>query len=167
MIHDQSYAVFSEHSPANKPMQPGMNTRIFTNIDAHAGHAIALDRTTGVITLAPGTYHINGFSTTVYYSKDDPDEMISTRNPANGGYCRVWNMKETTDLRNNAKAIVVGSASTSNMIPSLFETYFTTQEKAEIIVEHQAGSKVEGVYLRVFTMDSPWHVFARIAIRRM
>jgi hypothetical protein len=167
MNSHQSYAVFSEHSPENKPMQAGMNTRVFTNIDAIEGDAIRLDPRTGVITLVPGTYHISGFSSTVYYAETDPPEMISTRDPANGGYCRVWNMKETTDLRDNAKAIVVGSASTANAVPSLFETYFTTDEKAEIILEHQSGSNVADVYLRVFTMDSPWHVFARIAIRRL
>ncbi len=161
-----AYAVFAEHSPVSKRMQPGMNTRVFNKVEVNVGDAIRLDERTGVITLAPGTYHITGFSATVYYTGKEPPEMISTRDPANGGYCRLWDRKET-DLRNNGRAIVVGSASTANAVPSLVEAYFTTAEPAEIIMEHQSGSSVKDVYLQVHTMNSPWHVFARICIRRL
>ncbi len=37
-MHD--YAVFTEFSPASKPMVPGWNRRIFTDTDARKGDAI-------------------------------------------------------------------------------------------------------------------------------
>src|SRR4051812_34050737 len=113
MTQAHAYAVFAEHSPTSKPMQPGMNTRVFNRTEVTVGDAIRLDENTGVITLAPGTSHITGFSATVYYTGTEPPEMISNRDPSNGGYCRIWNRKET-DVRNNARALVGGSASTAN-----------------------------------------------------
>ncbi len=70
----------------------------------------------------------------------DPPEMIPTRDPANGGYCRLWDKAET-DIMNNAKALVVGSAGTANAVPSLFETYYTAREKVEMLLEHQSSSR--------------------------
>jgi len=63
--------------------------------------------------------------------------------------------------------ICVGSACTANMTPSLFEAYLTTEDKVQILLEHQSGSDPAEIYLRVQTQNSKWHVFARIAIRRL
>jgi hypothetical protein len=97
------YAVFSEFSPTLKPMQPGMNTRVFNHVDAHSSDgAIDLDESTGVITLAPGTYHMTGFSTTIYYTGKEPPGTVEPRSPANGGYCRLRRAEE--DLRTATRA---------------------------------------------------------------
>ncbi len=169
-----SYAVFAEHSPESKPIQPGWNQRIFTKTEALAGDEIRLHEETGTITLAPGTYHLTGFSTTVYFTAEDPPEMVPNRSPANGGYCRLRPVaapgtpKEASPFHGgNETAIVVGSVSTSNAVPSLFEAYFTTEVEMHFALEHQSGSNVQDVYLRVYTQKSPWHVFARLAIRRI
>jgi hypothetical protein len=160
------YAVFSEYSPTLKPMQPGMNTRVFNHIDARSPEgAIQLDESTGVITLPPGTYHITGFSTTVYYTGEEPPEMVEPRSPANGGYCRLRRAEE--DAEDRDAGFVFGSISTANAIPSLVETYFTTAEEARIVMEHQCGSDVKDVYLQVYSGGSSAHVFARLSIRRL
>jgi hypothetical protein len=164
MLHPHSYAVFAEHSPTTKLMQPGMNTRVFNVVEAHAGRGIALDLETGEITLAPGTYHITGFSSTAYATQEPP-EMIATRAPANGGYCRL---RLASDLAEDRDAgIVFGGVSTANVVPSLIETYFTADEVTRIVMEHQCGSNVQDVCLQSDSGGSTKHVFARICIRRL
>ncbi len=166
MFDSPCYAVFSEYSPTLKPMQPGMNTRVFNHVDARSPEgAIQLDESTGVITLPPGTYHITGFSTTVYYTGEEPPEMVEPRSPANGGYCRLRRAEEDPEDRNAGFAL--GGISTANAIPSLVETYFTTDEEAHIVLEHQSGSNVKDVYLQVYSGGSSDHVFARLSIRRL
>ena len=36
-----------------------------------------------------------------------------------------------------------------------------------MILEHQAGSNPQQIYLRVFTQNSKWHAVARIGIRKI
>jgi hypothetical protein len=62
---------------------------------------------------------------------------------------------------------VFGSVCTANGIPSLVETYFTTDEEARIVMEHQCGSDVKDIYLQVYSDGSSKHVFARLGIRRL
>ena len=47
-------------SPDNKTMSPGFNTRVFTDVDSQRGNSIRCDFKTGAITLAPGSYHMDG-----------------------------------------------------------------------------------------------------------
>jgi hypothetical protein len=161
--HD-SYAVFAEHSPTTKLMKPGMNTRVFNVVEAHSGSGIRLEMDTGVITLAPGTYHITGFSSTAYATQEPP-EMVATRAPANGGYCRLRLESDAAEDRD--AGIVFGGISTANVVPSLVETYFTTASEARIVMEHQCGSNVQDVCLQSDAGGSTKHVFARISIRRL
>lgn len=170
MSRPNSYAVFAEHSLSTKMMEPGMNTRVFNTIEVvPTTDEISLDTETGVITLAPGTYHITGFSTTAYATDEGPG-MVATRAPANGGYCRL---RKTTDSAEDRDAgIVFGSICTPNVVPSLIETYFTADEETEILMEHQCGQNVQDICLQSDASDSPGHpstkhVFARIAIRRL
>src|SRR5215213_898143 len=162
MIEAPCYAVFAEYSPVIKPMQPGMNARVFNRIEARSRDgAIQLDEKTGVVTLPPGTYHITGFSTTVYYTGDEPPEMVEPRSPANGGYCRLRREEELPEDRNAGFAF--GSICTANAIPSLVETYFTTPDEARIVMEHQSGNDPKDVYLQVYSGGSSMHVFARLS----
>ena len=85
MSSPADYAVFTELSPASKPATPGWNRRVFTDTDVHKGSAIQCDFTTGIVTLAPGAYHVSGLSAVAYFTKDDPPETIVTRSPASAG----------------------------------------------------------------------------------
>ena len=49
-------------------MKDGWNTRVFTNTDVQKGSGITCDFTTGIVTLAPGVYHISGLSMVAYAS---------------------------------------------------------------------------------------------------
>jgi hypothetical protein len=170
------YAVFTELSPDSKPAEPGWNRRLFTDTDVSKGSAIHCDFTTGILTLAPGAYHLSGLSAVAYFTKDDPPETIVPRSPASAGYCRLRrfdpdaaadpaNMRELPN--SDPSVICIGSPSTANLVPSLFEAFYETDKPAQLVLEHQSGSTPEQIYLRVFVGNSKWHLFARIAVRRL
>jgi hypothetical protein len=170
------YAVFTELSPDSRPAKPGWNRRVFTDTDAHKGGAIQCDFTTGVLTLAPGAYQISGLSAVAYFTKDDPPETVVPRSPASAGYCRLRRLDPDViidpanlrELSNSHPSIVcIGSPGTANLVPSLFETFYETNHTTQLVLEHQSGSTPEQIYLRVFVGNSKWHLFARIAVRRL
>src|SRR5688572_15694337 len=86
---ERAFAVFTEFSPDNKGLKPGWNRRVFTDVTARRGDAIQCDLTSGLITLAPGTYRLTGFSTVAYNTGGEPPEMATVRSPASAGYCRL------------------------------------------------------------------------------
>ena len=111
-----------------------------------------------------------------YFTKDDPPETIVTRSPASAGYCRLRSFDpnrpvDPANLRGlpneDPSVICVGSPSTANLVPSLFEAFYETDKPAQLILEHQSGSNPQQIYLRVFVENSKWHAFARISIRRL
>ncbi len=75
------YAVFTELSPDTKPMKPGWNRRVFTNTDVRKGSAIQCDLATGIVTLAPGTYHLSGMSIVTYHTGTEPPETTTVKAP--------------------------------------------------------------------------------------
>ena len=169
------YAVFTELSPESKLLKGGWNTRVFTNTDARKGNAIQCDFATGIVTVAPGVYHISGMSIVAYNSGGEPPEMTTIRSPASAGYCRLRRLGSSLivdpgmrDVGNDDPSVLcVGSPGTANLTPSLFEAYFETDTPARMILEHQAGSNPEQIYLRVFIQNSKWHAVARIGIRKI
>jgi hypothetical protein len=169
------YAVFTELSPSSKLLKGGWNTRVFTNTDVRKDTAIQCDLATGIVTVAPGVYHIGGMSIVAYDSGVEPPEMTTIRAPASAGYCRLRTLGTSPvldpgmrDIANDdASVLCVGSPASANLTPSLFEAYFETDRPARLVLEHQAGSKPEQIYLRVFTQNSKWHAMARMAVRRV
>jgi len=83
------HAIFTEFSPESKLLKAGWNTRVFTHTDARRGNGIQCDFVTGIITLAPGSYHFTGVSLVAYNSGGEPAEMTTVRAPASAGYCRL------------------------------------------------------------------------------
>ena len=171
----QDYAIYAEYSPDSKAAEAGWNTRVFTHVEVQSGQSIAVDLDTGFITLAPGTYHITGYAAVTYATFAEPSQMVTTRCPADGGYCRLRYVDPEVDIAGNGSAddignqdaIVIGSAATANVIPSMFETYVETDEETQLILEHQTGDDPQQIYLRQYSEDSIWHVFSRISIRRL
>jgi len=101
--------------------------------------------------------------------------MATIRAPASAGYCRRRALGPNPivdpgmrDIGNDDPSVLcVGSTSTANLTPSLFEAYFETNKPARMLLEHQSGSNPEEIYLRVFTQSSKWHAMARISIRKL
>jgi hypothetical protein len=157
-------------------MKGGWNRRIFTDTDSRKGTAIQCDFTNGIVTLAPGRYHLSGFSTVAYNSGSEPAETTTIRSPASAGYCRLRVVTASTsadplDMHavDNAdpNVICIGGTSTANLTPSLFEAVYETDRPSPIVLEHQSGTKPEQIYLRVFVQNSKWHALARLTIRRL
>jgi hypothetical protein len=171
---NSEYAVFTELSPETKPMKTGWNRRVFTDTDAQKGAAIQCDFATGIVTLAPGAYHISGLSMVTYLTGDEPPETTTIRSPASAGSCRLRIFDPTVgadpanlrEVRNEHPSVIcIGSPSSANLVPSLFETFYETDKTAQIVLEHQSGTNPEQIYLRVFVQNSKWHAFARNSIR--
>ncbi len=169
------YAIFTEFSPASKLMASGWNRRVFTDTDSRKGTGIQCDFTTGIVTLAPGSYRLTGFSMVAYSGGSEP-ETTTIRAPASAGYCRlrvhdpaiVVDSANLQAIDNGSPTVIcVGSPGTPNMSPSLFDAYYETDKPGQILLEHQSGTKPEQIYLRVFVQNSKWHAFARINIRRL
>jgi hypothetical protein len=172
---EKAFAVFTEFSPNSLPMQPGWNRRVFTAVTASRGQAIQCDLKTGLVTLAPGTYRLTGFSTVTYESGGNPPEMATVRAPASAGYCRLrWldpQEKPSTDPRgipnDHPSVICLGSTTTANFGSSTFETYVTTEKTRQLFVEHQCGNDPQQIFLRVYVENSPWHLMARISVQQL
>jgi hypothetical protein len=101
--------------------------------------------------------------------------MATIRAPASAGYCRLRTLSSNPtvdpgmrDIGNDDPSVLcVGSSTTANLTPSLFEAYFETEMPARLRLEHQSGSNPKQIYLRVFTQNSKWHAMARIGIRKI
>ena len=160
-------AVYAEHSPALKKVLPGWNVRVFNKTEVEEGSSIRFDKNTGVISLSAGVYHLSG-SSIVTYNNLDPHPSgagWNTKTRPNAGYCRL---RYAADVGcKNELAIVVGTISSANLLPSLVETYLDVPRFAEIVLEHQVGDEVAEIYLQDNSANSTWHVFSRIAIRRV
>ncbi|MDB4916782.1 MAG: hypothetical protein JWM95_4426 [Gemmatimonadetes bacterium] len=161
-------AVYAEHSPDMKALQPGWNARVFNKTEVEEGSSIRFNATTGVISLSAGVYHISGSSSITYNDlAEHPDgQGWNTKVRPNGAYCRLRYAKDVDCP--NEDAIVIGTIGNANMVPSLIETYLDVPRFTEIVLEHQAGFEgVDGIYLHDNSAKSTWHVFARISIRRI
>jgi hypothetical protein len=170
------YAVYAEYSLSNKPMVAGWNTRVFNKREIEEGKNISLDDQTGVVTLKPGLYHITAMSLVNYADPANPTIIPTTLTPP-AGYARLRHVKDelpadvvpTSDVINasNAKALSVGTGSDANALPSFMDTFLKVEDEARLVVEHQVGEDVKGLYLQVNENDSVWHINARISIQRL
>ena len=163
-------ATYAEHSLTQKKMAPGMNNRSFNTTEVQQGTRIALDPNLETIILRPGFYSLGGFSAVSYY---DPKALDQSQIPTScrpyGGYCRLIREADQKS-RDNRLALVVGSGSDANLIPSTVSIFFNVTASAKeerLVMQHQIGENVEGVYLQVSSPDSTWRIFARLTIVRL
>src|SRR5262249_2957061 len=61
-----AYVVYTELGKSQVAMKPGSNVRVFNSVHGDGGTFIRYDPATGILTLAPGTYRINGYSITTF-----------------------------------------------------------------------------------------------------
>ena len=170
------YAVYGEYSLSSKPMVAGWNARVFNKREVEEGKNISLDDQTGVVTLKPGRYHITAMSLVNYADPANPTVIPTVLAPP-AGYARLRYLKDalppdtvpTADVINasNSKALSVGTGSDANALPSFMDTFLNVTDEAKLVVEHQVGEDVKGLYLQVNENDSVWHINARITIQRL
>jgi hypothetical protein len=170
------YAVYAEYSLSSKPMVAGWNTRVFNKREVEEGANISLDDQTGVVTLKPGRYHVTAMSLVNYADPANPTVIPTVLAPP-AGYARLRYLKDalppdtvpTADVINasNSKALSVGTGSDANALPSFMDTFLNVTDEAKLVVEHQVGEDVKGLYLQVNENNSAWHINARITIQRL
>jgi hypothetical protein len=170
------YAVYAEYSLSNKPMVAGWNARVFNKKEVQESSNINLDDRTGVVTLQAGLYHVTAMSLVNSYDMANT-AVIPTLMAPPAGYARLRYLEDalapdvvpTIDVLNasNAKALSIGTGSDANALPSFMDTYVRVKDKANLVVEHQVGNEVKGIYLQVNANGSMWHVNARISIQRL
>lgn len=172
----RDFAVYAEYSLSSKPMVAGWNTRIFNKREVEEGKNISLDDQTGVVTLKPGVYRISAMSLVNYADPANPTIIPTTLSPP-AGYARLRYLKDelapdtvpTAEVINvsNAKALSVGTGSDANALPSFMDSFLKVTAEAKLVVEHQVGDDVKGLYLQVNENNSVWHINARITIERI
>ena len=158
------YAVFSEMSPEFKLMKAGWNARVFTVHRCRNGNTIRCDFATGIVTVAPGTYHISGFFDRHLQHRrrasrngDGALPLIRRLLPvAAGGREARGTPKNIKNEHPSVKCI--GSGATANMGLSLFETYLMATAGNENDFGASSGRQSPQIYLRVYTQNSKWHV---------
>jgi hypothetical protein len=170
------YAVYAEYSLTSKPMVAGWNARVFNKREVEEGSNISLDDQTGVVTLKPGRYRVTAMSLVNYADPANPTVIPTVLAPP-AGYARLRYLNDalppdtvpTAEVINasNAKALSVGTGSDANALPSFMDTFLTVADEAKLVVEHQVGEDVKGLYLQVNENNSVWHINARITIQRI
>ncbi|SHL68364.1 hypothetical protein SAMN05444272_1210 [Roseibium suaedae] len=163
--HSADYAVYEEHSPETKPMQPGGNLRTLNRVITQTGDAIHLDTETGIVSLKAGTYRISGVSVVTYFdAKADTDGRVSAAARPNASYAMLLHPGKAS---RDVEPLALGTVATANMVPSLVDTLLTFDQDTQIVLMHQAGRDVEGIYLEVYVDNSDKHVMARLVIQKL
>ena len=164
-----SYAIYGEYAAgSNKPMQNGLNRRVFNRVEAQSGRDIYLNPD-GAVTLLPGTYRLTGFSAVTMQTSMAPPQVTNNY----PGYCLVYPKGVENSGHDVIKqAIAIGSGATSEeLTPSMFDAIHTFDKKTDICVGHQSGDDLQGkVWLSIYTVDgvpSDYHLMARIAITKL
>ncbi|QIB35795.1 hypothetical protein [Ancylobacter pratisalsi] len=159
------YAVYEEHSPETKPMQPGANLRALNRVITQMGDAIHLDTETGIVSLKAGTYRISGVSVLTYFdAQADTDGRVSAQARPNASYAMLLHPGSAS---RDVEPLALGTVSTANMDPSLLDAILTFDADTQIVLMHQAGRDVGGIYLQVYVDGSDKHVMARLVIQKL
>jgi hypothetical protein len=146
-------------------MQPGANLRVLNRVITQMGEAIHLDTETGIVSLKAGTYRISGVSVLTYFDAQvDTDGRVSTQARPNASYATLLHPGEAS---RDVEPLALGTVSTANMDPSLLDAILTFDKDTQIVLMHQAGLDVEGIYLQVYVDDSDKHVMARLVIHKL
>lgn len=152
-------AAFGEYANDTVAMIPGWNVRVFNKAEFIKGSSISWeDDGSGIITLAPGIYHITAFS---LLSNTNQDTTLP-------GYCALFKLTSDVD-----EMIVTGTMMNALYnTPSFIDTFLEFTETTDILLKHQVGQNVDGLFLQMKASSdsenkSSNHVFATIAIQRM
>lgn len=83
------WGAFTERGLSNMPMKPGMNARVFNDVNMDAHGYIKYDKSNG---RQPGTYRIDGWSLTLFGFQLTPQRQAATYSAP--GYALFWNADE-------------------------------------------------------------------------
>lgn len=152
-----------EHGDSNKGKlaQSGFNRRTFNTVEVQRGDEARLSQADGVITLAPGLYHIVACSILTAVGSDS----------THPGYCVLRHPNidlPGPDTGGDVGARFLASGTIANAAmgtASMIDTYLEVSETTQIVVEHQVlMQEGQDVYLQLAANDSSNHVMARIRV---
>ena len=157
-----AYGVYTELGKSQVALKPGSNVRIFNSVQADGGVFIVYDPATGILTLAPGTYRINGYSITTFGYLLTKEQQGAVRSVP--GYAYLFNVDEN-------KVAVLGSMQDAMFsLPSHVNDIVTVSKTTRFYLGHQNGANVAGVLLQAYdaaVTTSINHVFARLVVERL
>ena len=157
-----AYGVYTELGKSQVAMKPGSNVRVFNAVQADGGAFIGYDPATGILTLAPGTYRINGYSITTFGYLLTKEQQSAVRSVP--GYAYLFNVDE------NKVAILGSMQDPMFSLPSHVNDILTVSKPTRFYLGHQNGADVAGVLLQAYdaaVTTSVNHVFARLVVERL
>ena len=157
-----AYGVYTELGKSQVAMKPGSNVRVFNTVQADGGGFIVYDPATGILTLAPGTYRINGYSITTFGYLLTKEQQSAVRSVP--GYAYLFNVDDN-------KVAVLGSMQDAMFsLPSHVNDIVTVSKTTRYYLGHQNGGDVAGLLLQAYdaaVTTSINHVFARLVVERL
>jgi hypothetical protein len=137
-----AYGSFTERGLKNIAMQSGTNVRIFNDVTLPVQDFIKYDETTGYLTLAPGTYRLDGWSLTTFGWDLTPAQQAATYSAP--GYAFLWNVDEK-------KMQALGSLQDPMYsIPSNVHAVVEVSKPTRFYLAHQNGNKVAFISMQLF-----------------
>ncbi len=160
------WGAFTERGLSNMPMKPGMNVRVFNDVNMDAHGYIKYDKSNGRLTLQPGTYRIDGWSLPLFGFQLTPQQQAATYSAP--GYAFFWNADEK-------KAEILGSLQDPLYAQkSIINGILTVRKTTNYYFGHQNGIKLDGIKLEIYDPDiktpdgqsSTDHAFAQLVVER-
>ncbi|ORB88515.1 hypothetical protein B1T49_03620 [Mycobacterium persicum] len=165
--HPRLWGAFTERGLANVPMKPGVNVRVFNDVNLDAHGYIKYDKSNGYLTLHPGTYRIDGWSLTSFGFKLTPEQQAAAYSAP--GYAFFWNVDQK-------KMEILGSLQDPRYSQqSIINGVLTIRKTTNYFVGHQNGDKVDGISLQLYDPNikmpdgqvSTNHAFAQLVVERL
>ncbi|CAM4086674.1 hypothetical protein MB901379_03083 [Mycobacterium basiliense] len=130
------WGAFTERGLSNVAMQPGINVRVFNDVNLDAHGYIKYDKSTGYLTLQPGSYRIDGWSLTTFGLKLTTQQQMATYSAP--GYAFFWNVDE------KKMEILASLQDPFYAQHSIIDGVLTVPKTTNYFFGHQNGDKVDG-----------------------
>jgi hypothetical protein len=157
-----AYVVYTELGKSQVAMKPGSNVRVFNSVHGDGGTFIVYDPATGILTLAPGTYRINGYSIKTFGYLLTKEQQSAVRSVP--GYAYLWSVDD------NSVAVLGSMQDAMFSQASHVNDIVTVSKPTSFYLGHQNGVNVAGVLLQAYdaaVTTSTDHVFARLVVERL
>lgn len=155
-----AFGVFTEFGTSALAMKAGDNVRVFNTVTAEGRGFISYDQGTGTLTLAAGTYKIDGYSITTFGYMLTAEQQATVRSLP--GYAYFYNLDD--------KSVVIRGSMQDPMysFPSHVNDVITVLKTTRFYLGHQNGNDVAGVMLETYDPGfGTNHVFARLVVERL
>lgn len=163
LAHRSAYAVFTDFAKERITMKGGTNVRKFNDVKQHGGDFISYDSNTGYVLLAPGTYHITGYSITTFGYLLSKEKQAAVHSAP--GYAFLW------DVEANKIALTGSMQDPMYALTSQLDNVLEVTTPTHFFLGHQNGDAdlVAGVVMDDYDASvttSTNHIFGQLIIER-